>query len=275
MTLTDSAGKTATVESADPAATQSTEWTFLGAAPADLNVNLSRIESVTVGVSGAGVTGKIYVDYVRTFRPYPAYDLAAYYPLDGDTLDATGNGFDGTAMGDPVFIEGAIGQALEFDGTPAQYVDLGTANPSEITGKLSLALWAKWNGLSGQWQGLIGKRDNWSATETMWQIEANQSTGVLSFAQNAVNVGSGGAVLPIGEWQHVGVSFDGTTAKFFIDGAMTNSAAFSLGPATGAAMSFGCCQANGGNPFNGALDEVRIYDRALRDEEMLGLATLP
>jgi hypothetical protein len=109
MTLTDSAGKTATVDSADPAATQLTEWTFLGAAPADLNVNLARIASATVGVSGAGVTGKIFVDYVRTFRPYPAYDLAAYYPLDGDTLDATGNGFDGTAMGDPVFIEGAIG----------------------------------------------------------------------------------------------------------------------------------------------------------------------
>jgi hypothetical protein len=31
---------------------------------------------------------------------------------------------------------------------------------------------------------------------------------------------------------------------------------------------FGACEANGGNPFNGALDEVRIYNRGLSEAEM-------
>jgi len=50
------------------------------------------------------------------------------------------------------------GKALLFPGTPGNAVNLGTFNPSEKSGMLSVSLWAKWNGLSPQWQGLIGKR---------------------------------------------------------------------------------------------------------------------
>ena len=50
------------------------------------------------------------------------------------------------------------GKALLFPGTPGNAVNLGTFNPSEKTGTLSVFLWAKWNGLSTPWQGLIGKR---------------------------------------------------------------------------------------------------------------------
>ena len=228
-------------------------------------VNPARLDSITVGVSGSGVAGTIYVDAIRTTRALqPVYDLAAQFPLEGDALDVSGNGFDGTIVGDPNFIEGAIGQALEFNGSD-QYVDLGTFNPSLGSTQLSLALWAKWNDLSGQWQGLIGKRDAWNGTDTMWQIEAHRDSGVLSFARNGSSLGSGDRVLPVGEWQHVGVSFDGSTAKFFVDGAVTNEGGFSFGPATDAAVIFGCCQANGGNPFNGALDEIQIYDTGVPD----------
>ena len=51
-------------------------------------------------------------------------DLVAYYPLDegsGDTAtDASGNGHNGTLNGDPRWIAGKFGQALEFPGRPEQ-----------------------------------------------------------------------------------------------------------------------------------------------------------
>jgi|GEM_PF-2101998 len=37
-------------------------------------------------------------------------------------------------------------------------------------------------------------------------------------------------------------------------------------------MQFGACEANGGNPFNGALDEIHIYDRPLSSFEVSYLA---
>ncbi len=76
MTLTDTAGKSATVETEADATTVGS-WTLLSAVSDDLSVNLSQIESITIGVSGAGAEGIIYVDAIRTFRPYPTSDLPA------------------------------------------------------------------------------------------------------------------------------------------------------------------------------------------------------
>jgi hypothetical protein len=70
MTLTDASGQSATIESGLDA-TIIDSWTKLSAAPADLNVNLSRIESISIGIGGNGVEGKIFVDAIRTFKAYP------------------------------------------------------------------------------------------------------------------------------------------------------------------------------------------------------------
>jgi hypothetical protein len=166
----------------------------------------------------------------------------------------------------------AYGTAMLFDGTGSQYVELGTFNPSEATGQISVALWARWNGLSGQHQGLIGKRDTWAAGDMMWQIEANQQNGTLGFFREGSYPADGDPVLPIGEWAHVAATFDGTTARFYFNGRMTGEGAFSFGSDTEAVIVFGCCEANGGNPFNGALDEIRLYNQALSASEVAYLA---
>lgn len=70
MVLTDTTGKRATIESEAADATTIGSWTRISAAPGDLNVNLSQIESITIGVSGANVEGKIFVDAIRTARPF-------------------------------------------------------------------------------------------------------------------------------------------------------------------------------------------------------------
>ncbi|UCD51241.1 MAG: LamG domain-containing protein, partial [Phycisphaerales bacterium] len=152
------------------------------------------------------------------------------------------------------------------------YVDLGTWNPSAATGQLTVALWANWNGLSGQYQGLIAKRDVWATDDMMWQIEANRDTGTLGFFRNGSNPADGDPILPVGEWAHVAATFDGTTAKFYFNAEMTGQGDFSFGSDPAAALVFGACQGDGGNPFNGALDEVRIYDRALTAFEINHLA---
>jgi hypothetical protein len=104
-----------------------------------------------------------------------------------------------------------------------------------------------------------------------WQIEANIDTGIVRF-QREGNPDIAASVLPEGEWAHVGVTFDGTTAIVYIDGTKVVEGAFSFGSDPGAAVQFGACEAQGGNPFNGALDEVKIFDRALSPFEIRYLA---
>jgi hypothetical protein len=280
VTVEDSSGKKATAKNPDlVTTTQWTEWriplsTFSG-------VNLAKVKSLYLGVGDKtnpqpDGAGKIYVDDVRVGRrgvvDPGAAGLQASYALENDVLDGSGNGHDGTAMGNPVYVAGQAGQALQFDGQGGQYVACGTWNPSAATGQLSVSVWAKWAGLSGQYQGLVAKRDTWAVNDMMWQIEANIDTGALTCSRTDVYPASGNPVLPVGEWAHVAVTFDGTTAKFFVNAVETGEGGFSFGADPAAGVHFGCCDSNGGNPFNGALDEVRIYDRALSSFEINYLA---
>ncbi|MBN1817032.1 MAG: hypothetical protein JW828_06700 [Sedimentisphaerales bacterium] len=196
--------------------------------------------------------------------------MVAHYTCD-DTITETEKtvldsgpvgDFNGTAMNDTSSTDGIDGNALLFDGA-GDFVDLGTWNPSEGTGQLTLSLWARWNGLSGSYQGLIGKRDTWGPSSMMWHIELNVDTGVLSFARDGSYPDSGGRVLPEGEWTHVAVIFDGTTATTFINGVAAGFGPFSFGSKTDARIVFGAVEGGGGNPFNGSIDDVRIYNYAL------------
>jgi len=218
-------------------------------------------------------------DIIATQAPGSAGKVA-YYPLNegsGTTVgDASGNGNNGTIYGDDVkWVESMqdFGSALEFPGTRGQYVNTGTWNPSAATGQITVAVWIKWAGLNGEWQGVIGKRDGWTGTATMWQIELNNETGNIGFSRYNSYPDFGLNVPPVGQWQHVAVRFDGTTCEMYIDGkSVGTSTDFSFGPKTDAHVVFGAVEDNGGNAFNGTIDEVYIYNRALSPAEVAYLA---
>jgi hypothetical protein len=198
-------------------------------------------------------------------------ELVAHWKLDeiagAIASDSSGNGHDGMLRGNPAWVPGQIGGGLEFDGVD-DYVDCGTFNPSETTNKLSISLWAKWNGLNGVWQGLVAKRDDWSAGDMMWLLEAGIDTGGLVFLREGSYPDVGDPVLPVGEWAHVAVSFDGTIVRLYVNGGQTGSGLFSFGSDTVAHVMLGASQQDGANPFNGALDDVRIYSHALSVDDI-------
>jgi len=201
--------------------------------------------------------------------------LVAYYPLDGDTLDASGNGHHGTAVGGPAVVAGPAGLGTALTFTPAagdDWVECGTWDPSEGTGQLSVSLWMNWNGVSGEYMGLIGKRDTWAADDMMWHIEATQADGAVNVGREPGPFIYGYGVPEIGVWEHVAFAFDGDEIKVYRDGAEVGSGAFSFGTDPESMIVFGCCEAGGGNPFNGALDEIRLYNRALSAEEVAWLS---
>jgi regulation of enolase protein 1 (concanavalin A-like superfamily) len=279
LTVEDKAGKTKSVASANASATTASAWTEWRIPLSDLaGVNLAAVKKLTIGVGDkvnakAGAAGMLYIDDIQFGKPIVPVGLVANYTLENNVKDVTGNGHDGTLLGAPTYVDGPAGkgEGLLFSGAPGQAVDLGTFNPSEKTGMLSISLWAKWNGLTTYYQGVIGKRNSWAADQMMWQIEASQTTGTLSFTRNGS--GSAGApALKVGEWTHLAVTFDKTTARFYVNGAMTAQGAFSFGSNWDAALLIGADNAGGGNPFNGALDEVRLYDTVLTDAEILALA---
>jgi len=282
LRVEDKAGKTKTIVNPDPAAVTKGDWTPWQIALSNLTgVNLAAVKKLTIGVGDkaspkTGAAGMLYIDDILFGKPIQAVGLVANYTFENNVKDVTGNGHDGILIGTPTYVTGApgLGTGMLFPGPAGNAVDLGTFNPSEKTGMLSVSLWAKWNGLSTQWQGLIGKRNSWADGQTMWQIEASQTTGALSFSRYNIT-GATAPVLTVGQWTHIALTFDKTTAQFYINGVKAgtpSTGTFSFGPREDAEILIGCDNAGGGNAFNGVLDEVRLYDTALTPAEVLTLA---
>jgi len=202
-------------------------------------------------------------------------DLLGYYPLDEGVgtiaIDVSGNGHDGTLNNGVTWISpGFIGKgAINVDKTSHSRIELGTWNPAEKTGQLTLALWIRWagEGTGPVQQGLIGKRDAWADTNAMMFVfQLNSMSTSLQFFRKGRYVSSPEGIMTqfIGEWAHVAVTFDGTTAKIYLNGEEIQSGGFDFADKPTANMGIGNTHGGGSiESFNGDIDEVRIYNRAL------------
>jgi len=208
--------------------------------------------------------------------------LVGYYPLNegaGDIAhDMSGSGHNGTLHNGISWISPAYqGGGVNCNGTTDTRIELGTWNPAEGTGQLSLALWIRWAGGGGTYQGLIGKRNTWPDT-TMFQFQVrpeNGGTFRLETGTSAI-VSPNNTLTPfVQTWAHVAATFDGTTCRLYLNGEQIMSGAFAFNAAgTASNMGIGCVTGGGagfsGNTevLSGDIDEVGIYNRALSKEEI-------
>jgi hypothetical protein len=279
----DSTGHVETEENPDPSILTNTEWTEWAIPVSDFTtVNLAAVTEMTIGVGSLSTakasTGTLFVDDI-TVKPKP-FGVVAHYAMENSVDDSSGNGFNGTVEGDPnmpmTYVAGpaGFGTAAQFDGQVGhERIELGTFNPSAATGQLTVALWAKWDGITGNYQGLIGKKfSDWSSEAMMWQIEIRAFETGVQVQREGTNDIVIASDVPVGQWVHMAFTCDGTTGRSYFDGAFVNEVAFSLGYALNAPVHIGCSSMDGGNPFHGAIDDVWIYDRVLTEAEIAALA---
>jgi len=203
--------------------------------------------------------------------------LVAYYKLDATSgttaLDETG-AHDGTLTGGLTWVEAVHGNGLEFrGGNGSPFVDLG-AWQTDGPGGLSLSLWAKWAGDNGLYQGTVSQREG-----TMyWWSEMPPGSSEVRFKSNTspqsiVTIPNGQVVE--GEWAHLAFSHDAAagTGIAYLNGEESVSGDWSLpeGDFSGLRTGIGVVNTGDGlGTFNGVLDDVMIFDRAISPEEIAG-----
>jgi len=202
--------------------------------------------------------------------------LVAYYSLDADAGDDSGNGFDGTVMGDPQATAGTIGGAMEFDGD-GDYIEVAHDDGLDITGAISLALWIRTDAEDPEGQGLetapmckalSGASPSWS-----WQIRygwgSPQPYMAFTFNTSPRAWAYVGQNLEQGEWHHIACSADGETLTAYLNGQATESTP--MGDITSSPTPVLIGSDGWGSDWIGGIDEVRIYNRALSAGEILFL----
>ena len=211
--------------------------------------------------------------------------MVAHITCDDDlsagstVVDSSAFGRDGVANGDTATVPGIIGNAFSFDGDTnggpvgPDWIDLGTWNPSDLTGQLSVTFWVKWAGVTGRYQGFVGKRNGWGEGVMMWQIGMDNGDGQVSFQRSGSWVGTGGLILPVDEWAHMAATFDGQTARIFYNGVEIGSGAFSFGSGVDTALVIGDAGPGAQDPFNGAIDDVKLFNYVLAREDIAAMYT--
>ena len=223
----------------------------------------------------------IYIDDIRLYARAPEFitpaepasaNLVAYYALDGDAADGSGNGVNGTAMGNPSYGPGVEGQAVVLDGV-GDYLDFGTpANWPAGTAARTMTGWAMSSSVAAGWRWIAAYGTG--ATNQAMFIGMNGTSLYGGGYGNDVFVDN---FWQVDEWHHIGLTYDGTTARLYADGievAAIVTTAWDLVPDRGHIGR----QVNDASEFwDGAVDDVRIYDGALSAEEIAWLAgrTLP
>lgn len=170
------------------------------------------------------------------------------------------------------FVDGVsplkTGEAVDFSAETLTVPDAGDWAPSAYTGQFTFSAWVKWNGANGAWQGVLANRVN--PTEANFYIEIRQDNGNIQIGSpHFANGDIIGKNLPVGQWAHVVVAADRALGVIiYVDGIPVASRVpardipyavlplyvGSLGRTAAGALS---------NPFNGAFDDVRIFNYAM------------
>jgi len=202
--------------------------------------------------------------------------LVAYYAMENDANDSSGNGNDGMIMGDPEFVEGVSGMAMAFDGD-GDIVDCGNDPSLAISGAVTLAAWINVN-VQGLDHKVGGNQDGANGGYKMSVYNDKIEFEIRTAANSAVLNRSveGGTILEAGIWYHVvGVySLADGYIRTYVDGMLDRELLTTeeLGVSPGNFF-IGCEPFNTGSyNFNGVMDEIRLYNTALTEDEAMYLA---
>jgi len=226
--------------------------------------------SAVEGWNDASQWGTAILGAIPIHKPVdPGADgLVVYYALENDVNDSSGNGLDGTIVGDPNFVDGLEGMALDFNGD--DYVDCGTNDVlNNLSDAMTVSAWVNIRSVTTGWMGIVMKG------ETAWRLGVNnESTGIhFGFTGGTRGWQAANSVteLPFDEWHHIAGTYDRSVGgTVHVDGIAETVNPDPNGVATNEMPLFlGENPESLGRLFDGMLDEVKIYDRALSEGEML------
>jgi len=178
--------------------------------------------------------------------------LVSHYKFDGDAADSVGDN-DGTEVGEPTYAAGLHNQAINLDGSN-DYVACGNDASFEITGPITLSALIKGT-FNKSWSGIIAKGYDWLLARGTGDEAVFYCLG-LSSVSGSTNINDN-------QWHHVAGVYNGSMLYLYVDGR--------LDTCKSASGSLNVSSSNvyiGSASFNGLIDDVRIYDRALSADEI-------
>ncbi|MGI8686135.1 MAG: LamG-like jellyroll fold domain-containing protein, partial [Acidimicrobiales bacterium] len=182
--------------------------------------------------------------------------------------DLSGSGNTGTLTNATWTASGRFGGALSFNGTNATVV-VPDANSLDLTTGMTLEAWVRPNASMGStWRTALMKEQ---PSQLVYGLYANgdagRPRGQLSIAAGERGV-AGTAAVPANAWTHLAATYNGSVLSFYTNGVLVASEVVSGNILTSTTALRVGGNAAWGEFFNGLIDEVRVYNRALSTAEV-------
>ena len=195
-------------------------------------------------------------------------ELVAAYAFDegaGTTLqDFSGNGNSGTLSGGATWTAGYSGTAAAFDGATGKISLPSTLDISALP--FTLETWVRPANYAS-WHVIFSKRNSYAQTGMRFDVGLASGTGRIYVTTGGGTVTSTYAP-PLNLWTHLAVVASTAGTQLFVNGTLQQTmGAITLGTAAGAAVNIGRTGDND-DPFAGAIDDLRLYKRALSLSEI-------
>ncbi|ODS41261.1 hypothetical protein BEH94_04350 [Candidatus Altiarchaeales archaeon WOR_SM1_SCG] len=216
-----------------------------------------------------GCTSTCTLPYVPTCGENHTQGLVSYWKADGDASDAY-DGNDGTLMnGVTATASGKVGQAFSFDGVN-DIIAVSDSPSLQITGDITIEAWVKPDNTQGGGFIPVVSKGTPGSSNGYHLFVHSDNTIYASIGLNNRWIYYN-TPIPIGVWTHVVVANEGTHNKIYINRVLveetentgdigTDSYELQIGGRT-------LGHPDGGY-FNGTIDEVAIYNRALTPDEI-------
>lgn len=255
-----------------------------GALPAGLTLNANGLLSgvpttsatctfVVRATDGVGLTG----DQSFTLATYPQFRLPlgaiSWWRAEGNASDSLGTNH-GVMMNGAAFGKGIASQGFQFDGTD-DYVSIPDA-PSLRPASLTIEGWFLFEQTSGT-RVLVAKPVGNSNVDSYALVLGD---GALVGAVGQVSGFGPSLQFPfspnLGQWYHLAYTFDGVTKQqaLYVDTALAAFGIGTIGPGYDNRPLVIGCDIENSNPayfHQGRIDEVALYNRALRADEIAAI----
>jgi len=155
---------------------------------------------------------------------------------------------------------------LSFDGVN-DYVDISDTNVLRLNSDFTISLWHEISAPAGTYPGIMYKGDGSLAGTGYIIFSINSYPTYISYKRDGQYITSN-SVLILGNWKLITLSYASGIGNWYINGTLNSSVskAFVTNIST-SSLRLG----KGDEYFNGLLDDVRIYNRALSAAEISAL----
>ena len=241
------------------------------------------VTTLSIGVEGAGSSGMVLLDDIVLYQSAPellapsapsADSLVAHWALDdgaGTAATDSAGSNHGTVQGAASWGPGHAGGALALDGALTSYVNCGTSDALNITDAITLSAWVYASEPAESLRPIVGKGDH----AYMLRHGSGETFDFFIHSSGAWHQISAPApeALYASAWIHVAGTFDGSQLRLYVNGVLATSQDYA------GTISLADHEVNIGRNseeidrvYRGAIDEVRIYNSALTEAEVLYLS---